>query len=51
MAMGADEGQVEASFCEAIRTAKQQKSASLAARAEASLIAYETGANRGAKGD
>jgi predicted ATPase len=35
MAMGADETQIEASFCEAIRTAKQQKSVSLARRAEA----------------
>ena len=34
-ALGADETQIEASFCEAIRTAKQQKSVSLAKRAEA----------------
>jgi len=40
VAMGADETQIEASFCEAIRTAKQQKSVSLAKRAEASHAEY-----------
>jgi predicted ATPase len=44
-AMGADEAQVEASFCEAIRTAKRQKSISLIKRAEASYAEY-----RGRKG-
>jgi predicted ATPase len=39
-AMGADEKQIKASFCEAIRTAKQQKSVSLAMRAEASYAEY-----------
>jgi hypothetical protein len=39
-AMGADETQIKASFCEAIRTAKQQKSVSLATRAEASYTEY-----------
>ena len=39
-AMGADEMQIEASFCEAIRTAKEQKSVSLAKRAEASYAEY-----------
>ena len=39
-AMGADETQIEASFCEAIRTAKEQKSVSLAKRAEASYAEY-----------
>jgi adenylate cyclase len=39
-AMGADETQVKASFCEAIRTAKQQKSVSLATRAEATYAEY-----------
>jgi predicted ATPase len=39
-AMGADETQIEASFREAIRTAKQQKSVSLAMRAEASYTEY-----------
>jgi predicted ATPase len=34
-AMGADEMQIEASFCEAIRIAKEQKSVSLEKRAEA----------------
>jgi hypothetical protein len=39
-AIGADETQIEASFCEAIRTAMQQKSISLAMRAEASYAEY-----------
>ena len=39
-AMGADETEIEASFREAIRTAKQQKSVSLAMRAEASYTEY-----------
>ena len=39
-AMGADETQIEASFCEAIRTAKEQKSVSLAKRAEATYAEY-----------
>ena len=33
-AMGADEAQMESSFCEAIRIAKEQKSVSLEKRAE-----------------
>src|SRR5260370_21357960 len=37
--IGADETQIEASFHETIRTAKQQKSVSLARRAEASYAA------------
>jgi hypothetical protein len=36
----ADEAEIEASFCEAIRTAGAQKSASLAARAEATYEEY-----------
>jgi predicted ATPase len=40
LAMGADETQIKASFCEAIRTAKEQKSVSLAKRAEASYAEY-----------
>ena len=40
MAIGADETQIEASFCEAIKTAKQQKSISLAKRAEATYAEY-----------
>ena len=39
-AIGADQTQIEASFCEAIGTAKQQKSASLAKRAEATYAEY-----------
>ena len=38
--MAADEMQIEVSFCAAIRTAKEQKSVSLAARAEASYAEY-----------
>jgi tetratricopeptide (TPR) repeat protein len=39
-AMGADEAQIEASFYEAIRIAKEQKSASLGKRAEATYAEY-----------
>jgi TIR domain/NACHT domain len=39
-AMGAGETQIEASFCEAIRIAKEQKSVSLARRAEATYAEY-----------
>ncbi|HYZ73949.1 MAG TPA: hypothetical protein VE641_12770, partial [Chthoniobacterales bacterium] len=38
--IGGDEVQIEASFCEAIRIAKKQKSVSLATRAEASYAEY-----------
>jgi predicted ATPase len=38
--LGADVAQIEASFCTAIRTAKEQKSVSLAARAEATYAQY-----------
>ena len=38
--MGADEMQIEASFCTAIRIAKQQKSVSLEKRAEATYAEY-----------
>ncbi len=38
--IGADETQIEASFCAAITTAKEQKSISLAKRAEASYAKY-----------
>jgi hypothetical protein len=38
--MGADQTQIEASFCEAIRIAKQQKSVSLEKRAEATYAEY-----------
>ena len=39
-AVDADETQIEASFCAAISTAKQQKSTSLAKRAEATYAEY-----------
>jgi predicted ATPase len=39
-ALGAEETEIEASFCEAIRTADQQKSISLARRAEATYAEY-----------
>ena len=39
-ALGADETQIEASFCEAISTAKEQKSISLEKRAEATYAEY-----------
>ena len=38
--LGADETQIEASFCEAIRIAREQKSISLAKRAEATYAEY-----------
>ena len=39
-AMGADDSKIEASFCEAIRIAREQKSISLEKRAEASYGEY-----------
>jgi len=42
-ALGADETQIEASFCEAIRIAKKQKSVSLEKRAEGKRRAYPGG--------
>jgi hypothetical protein len=39
-AVGVDESQIVASFCEAIRIAREQKSISLAARAEATYAEY-----------
>jgi predicted ATPase len=39
-ALGADEAQIEASFCEAIRIAKEQKSVSLEKRAEGTYAEY-----------
>ena len=38
--LGADETQIEASFCEAIRIAKEQKSVSLGKRAEGTFAEY-----------
>jgi hypothetical protein len=40
VALGADETQIEASFCAAIRIAKEQKSISLEKRAEATYAEY-----------
>jgi hypothetical protein len=39
-AIGAEETEIEASFCEAIRTAKDQKSVSLQKRAETTYAEY-----------
>ena len=39
-AMGADETEIEASFCEAIRIAREQKSISLEKRAEGTYAEY-----------
>jgi hypothetical protein len=50
-AMGADETQIEASFCEAVSTAKEQKSVSLEKRAETTRAEYrrqKASASRGA---
>ena len=38
--LGADETQIEASFCEAMRIAKEQKSISLERRAQATYAEY-----------
>ena len=38
--MGADEIEIEASFCEAIRIAREQKSISLGKRAEGTYAEY-----------
>jgi hypothetical protein len=40
VAIGADETEIEVSFCEAIRVAKEQKSVSLEKRAEATYAEY-----------
>jgi hypothetical protein len=51
-AMGAEETQIEASFCAAIRTAKEQKSVSLEKRAEATYAEYrrQKASGSGARG-
>jgi hypothetical protein len=49
-ALGADETQVEASFSEAIRIAKQQKSTPLGKRAEATYAEYRRQKGSGSKG-
>jgi adenylate cyclase len=41
-ALGAEETQIEASICEAIKTAREQKSVSLEKRAEATYAEYRT---------
>ena len=40
-AIGTDEAQIQASFCEAVRIARQQKSISLEKRAEATYAEYQ----------
>ena len=40
--MGAEETQIEASFCEAISTAREQKSISLEKRAEGTYAEYRS---------
>jgi hypothetical protein len=49
-ALGADEMQIEASFCAAIRIAKEQKSVSLAKRAEATYAEYRRRKTSGSGG-
>jgi predicted ATPase len=49
-AMGADETKIEASFCEAVKTAKEQKSVSLEKRAEATYAEYRRQKASGAGG-
>jgi hypothetical protein len=49
-AMGVDEVQIEASFCEAIRIAKGQKSVSLEKRAEATYAEYRRQKTSGSGG-
>jgi len=49
-AMGADEAQIEASFSEAINTAKEQKSVSLEKRAEATYAEYRRQRASGSRG-
>ena len=44
-AIGGEEAQIDASFCEAIRIAKEQKSVSLEKRAEATYAEYRQKAN------
>src|SRR6202012_1942213 len=49
-ALGAEEAQIEASFCEAIRIAKEQKSVSLEKRAEATYAEYRRQKASGSEG-
>jgi tetratricopeptide (TPR) repeat protein len=48
--LGADETQIEASFCEAVRIAKQQKSVVLAKRAEGTYAEYRRQKASGSRG-
>jgi len=48
VAVGADDTQIETSFCEAIRTAKEQKSISLEKHAKATYAEYRRNAGRAA---
>ena len=48
--LGADETQIEASFCAAIKTAKEQKSVSLEKRAEATYAEYRRQKREGQEG-
>ena len=49
-AMGAEESKIEASFCAAINTAKQQKALSLEKRAEATYAEYRRQKTSGSEG-
>jgi hypothetical protein len=49
-AMGAEQAQIEASFCAAIRIAKEQKSVSLEKRAEATYAEYRRQKASGSRG-
>jgi hypothetical protein len=48
--LGAEETQIEASFCEAIKIAKEQKSVSLAKRAEGAYAEYRRQKASGSEG-
>jgi hypothetical protein len=48
--LGTEELQIEASFCEAIRIAKEQKSVSLQKRAEATYAEYHRQKTSGSEG-
>jgi hypothetical protein len=49
-ALGAEDAQIEASFCEAIGIAREQKSVSLEKRAEATYAEYRRQKASGSKG-
>ena len=50
VALGVEESQIEAAFCEAIRIAKEQKSVSLQKRAEATYAEYRRQKASGSEG-